>query len=431
MVGLIGELDRQLVELSPDRNLYRFLAERSASYQNQLGIVSLLRRDFEQLVSLMGEWKKEWDERRLANQPPVEERKPIDRIVLYIDDLDRCEPEQVVTVLQAVHLLLAMDLFVVVVGVDPRWLLRSLRRRYRRVLGAAGKGDRDGRVPRVHAAELPGEDLPGAVRPAVDGRSRVRRSARAPHHARTTRGTSRRRRASSHSGPTSPAAEPSHAPTEHAPTPDPASVATMTAHLGRRLPPSCSGPAAPWRRRSRRSSWTCSPGCPGSCGHLAAATRLVNIYGMLRSTRDLTEAGSFLDRPGRPGDYRAVVQLLGILSGTPELLGPLLWGRLASGAVEHRVLCRTNPPATWRAFVEQLSPREADGSWRNAVADQLSAGEVEAWRLLVDELRRLHKHAELDDIEPFRKWGPLVARFSFLLSAFANDEPDLVAMPNA
>ena len=25
-------------------------------------------------------------------------RQPIDRIVLYIDDLDRCEPDQVVTV---------------------------------------------------------------------------------------------------------------------------------------------------------------------------------------------------------------------------------------------------------------------------------------------------------------------------------------------
>ena len=33
----------------------------------------------------------------------------------------------VVDVLQAVNLLLTMDLFMVVVAVDPRWLLRSLR----------------------------------------------------------------------------------------------------------------------------------------------------------------------------------------------------------------------------------------------------------------------------------------------------------------
>jgi hypothetical protein len=43
-----------------------------------------------------------------------------------VDDLDRCPEEKVVDVLQAVHLLLAFKLFVVVVGVDPRWLLHSL-----------------------------------------------------------------------------------------------------------------------------------------------------------------------------------------------------------------------------------------------------------------------------------------------------------------
>jgi len=71
---------------------------------------------------------------------------PIDRIVLYIDDLDRCSPTQVVNVLQAVHLLLALDLFVVVVGVDPRWLLRSLQRQYPTMLDtpAEGKPDDDG-----------------------------------------------------------------------------------------------------------------------------------------------------------------------------------------------------------------------------------------------------------------------------------------------
>jgi hypothetical protein len=46
--------------------------------------------------------------------------------VLHIDDLDRCPPRRVVEVLEAVHLMLALDLFVVVVAVDARWLIRSL-----------------------------------------------------------------------------------------------------------------------------------------------------------------------------------------------------------------------------------------------------------------------------------------------------------------
>jgi hypothetical protein len=43
----------------------------------------------------------------------------LSRIVLYIDDLDRCPEKLVVEVLRAVHLLLAFDLFVCVVAVDP------------------------------------------------------------------------------------------------------------------------------------------------------------------------------------------------------------------------------------------------------------------------------------------------------------------------
>ena len=50
----------------------------------------------------------------------------IDRIVLFIDDLDRCPPEKVYHVLQAVHLFLNFPLFVVVVGVDTRWMETSL-----------------------------------------------------------------------------------------------------------------------------------------------------------------------------------------------------------------------------------------------------------------------------------------------------------------
>jgi len=46
---------------------------------------------------------------------------PLQRIVLYVDDLDRCPPTKVVDVLRATHLLLALPLFVVIVAVDPRW----------------------------------------------------------------------------------------------------------------------------------------------------------------------------------------------------------------------------------------------------------------------------------------------------------------------
>jgi hypothetical protein len=56
---------------------------------------------------------------------PYDEQLP-NRIVLYVDDLDRCPPAKVLQVLEAVHLLLAFPLFVVFVAVDSRWLSSAL-----------------------------------------------------------------------------------------------------------------------------------------------------------------------------------------------------------------------------------------------------------------------------------------------------------------
>jgi hypothetical protein len=117
------EIETRLRELQEEKTLTRFLAERTRSddYRKHLGLISTVRADFESLV------------KRLADPANVR----VERIVLYIDDLDRCPADKVVDVLQAVHLLLAYPLFVVVVGVDARWLLESLASHYRQLGSAA------------------------------------------------------------------------------------------------------------------------------------------------------------------------------------------------------------------------------------------------------------------------------------------------------
>lgn len=73
-------------------------------------------------------------------RPP---RGPIpDRVVLYIDDLDRCRADQVVKVLEAVHLLLAFRSFVVVVGVDARWIRSALAKHYEAQIATAPTGNK-------------------------------------------------------------------------------------------------------------------------------------------------------------------------------------------------------------------------------------------------------------------------------------------------
>ncbi|WPV01645.1 P-loop NTPase fold protein [Mucilaginibacter sp. cycad4] len=108
--------------------LYSFIGKRTISedYQQHLGIVSLIRRDFEALSDLFYGHNVENKHKDFAENF----NKPLQRIVLYIDDLDRCREDRVVEVLEAVNLLMAFPLFVVVVGVDPRWVRNALITRY-------------------------------------------------------------------------------------------------------------------------------------------------------------------------------------------------------------------------------------------------------------------------------------------------------------
>ena len=124
---------QQLEQLSPEFLLNEFISERNASkdYVKHLGLAAIIRRDFDRLSKLIEEGNKAWlaqQGKEAKHNGKADEGNPqeIHRIVLYIDDLDRCSEQVVVKVLQAVHLLLAFPAFVVVVGVDSRWLTSCL-----------------------------------------------------------------------------------------------------------------------------------------------------------------------------------------------------------------------------------------------------------------------------------------------------------------
>ncbi|RXZ40528.1 P-loop NTPase fold protein, partial [Agromyces binzhouensis] len=121
------DVERIAAGLTPAGVLADRLAERRASddYRKRLGIVSTVADDLEKLSSLIADYNASV----FAGEHPPGERPgdvPPNRIVLYIDDLDRCPPKRVVEVLEAVNLLLAFPLFVVVVAVDTRWLTSAL-----------------------------------------------------------------------------------------------------------------------------------------------------------------------------------------------------------------------------------------------------------------------------------------------------------------
>jgi len=89
-------------------------------FRKRLGTLSVARSYFQRLSETMKAARREFTEGTSTTEPVL------DRVVLYIDDLDRCPEDKVRQVLQAVHLLLAFDLFACIVAVDPRWILQCL-----------------------------------------------------------------------------------------------------------------------------------------------------------------------------------------------------------------------------------------------------------------------------------------------------------------
>lgn len=164
--------------------LLSFVRARAAGkeYSKHLGLVATIRKDFEELSELIAgatqpdaratEQASEIEKNRAAYKARVEaliqqadaaatpllreeekqklldtsagkapaELASLSRIVLYIDDLDRCQPDKVAEVMQAVHLLLSFELFVVFVAVDVRWVTRALRVSYPALLVDTAQG---------------------------------------------------------------------------------------------------------------------------------------------------------------------------------------------------------------------------------------------------------------------------------------------------
>jgi hypothetical protein len=160
--------------------LNRFIREKVADggYAKHLGLVATIRQDFSQLAEIMRDeglknslsdnlarsrtlYRQKLktlikenprlltpeEVKDLMKQVPSEQLRYFSRIILYIDDLDRCPPDKVADVLQAIHLLLFFPLFVVVVAVDARWIARSLETEFPHLLsenGVSSSAESDG-----------------------------------------------------------------------------------------------------------------------------------------------------------------------------------------------------------------------------------------------------------------------------------------------
>lgn len=327
----VAEAEAEIAEITSGRRLYSFIEERvaAASYREQLGIVASVRRDFERLAELLAEsLDADGDDGGLGR---------IDRVILYVDDLDRCPSKRVVEVLEAVHLLLAFELFVVVVAVDSRWLLRSLQEHYATQLSVRPPEAPDSDP---HWASTPQNylekifQIPFALRPMDEtGYGRLVTSM-VPVTRREGAGD-----LSSEDG------DEAHGSTELEPTTSAESTdggAVLTEQPQPETspppPPAPSLDLDPEGLKLEEAELEFLKKLSALVPTPRATKRLVNTYRLLRASLDPPRLQKLVD-----GDYRTVLLLLAVLVGSPSVAETLF-----------RKLLMPDGEVTWPAVVEEM-----------------------------------------------------------------------------
>jgi phospholipase C len=383
----VREIEERIKDIDEGRSLSKFLLERvrTDDYRKHLGIVSSIRRDFETLDRLL---------RQGLAHGHVGEIEPIERIILYIDDLDRCPEDKVVEVLQAIHLLLFFPLFVVVVGVDPRWLLHSLRQHSRAFQGMSEGTEDFSIMERAHWQSTPLNylekifQIPFAIQPmARDGFSRlVDNLTELQIYAKPVE--------VGNVAPQLPNREPLPPPPNRDATLPADRAPQHTEEIASEPKPDSGRTFDPNPRQLQMEQFERTfiqklyPLIPSP----RAAKRFVNVYRLLRTSVSDQDLAGFLGSDGQ-GEYQALQLLLAIQIGYPEQ---------AIQIIEE--LVRRKPTEPWWSFVDGLM-KKTHGR---------PEGEAQRWRELLDQLWPMKEDllagARCDD---FIKWAPRVARYSF------------------
>ena len=111
----------------------------TGDYEQRLGLMHQVKTDLFDLSNKLlppSRYDPQF-EAQIKNLQEVFPRGPA-RVVVYIDDLDRCPPPRVVEVLEAVQLLVKTPLFIAALAIDERYITRALEKHYEGVLHRRG-----------------------------------------------------------------------------------------------------------------------------------------------------------------------------------------------------------------------------------------------------------------------------------------------------
>ncbi|MER5949259.1 P-loop NTPase fold protein [Streptomyces sp. NPDC001904] len=365
--------EASLAEVDPAVRLSSFLTDRGAgnSYQAYQGLIAMVHEDLTNLDKALLAAHEDW----IATGST--EDRPLQRVILYIDDLDRCPPDRVVEVLAAVHLMLAFPLFVVVVAIDPRWLIRCLKHRHKDLFS--------------NPSDIGHGEVEDVATP-VDYLDKIFQIALTVPPA-TPEKTSRLLEAlldapdiddqpmTSEVGEEEVASSGGEAGAAAAISPDEAEEAAMSAAMGAAMdelnPAQMQLTSPESTYMIRLSELLPTP---------RATKKLVNLYRLVRMGVDGDDMPRFLGSlPDRPGEYQVVQLLLALLVGHPEQASQLF-----------RLILNASPTGKITDVLRE-SPEAVDMGLQ--VAD------------LIDRINA--ETAVETDVETHQRWCPALARYSF------------------
>ena len=384
----------ELERLSSALLLEEFIKDRAGTddYRKQLGFLALVRRDIERLSDLIDKANRHWMDPGRKDAAPL-----LNRIVLYIDDLDRCKESTVLAVLEAVHLLLAFPLFVCAVAVDPRWVEKCLRLARRQLFDDAENGASEAVAPEGSAphglAGLSGEGASGAPATVADYLEKIFQIPiwMAPIEPRARAGL-----VNSLLGPTA-APRPlrvsqDSAQDTAAPTPPPQLDST---NAFEQLLDQVRETPDPLRVTAEEAAYI-DELAPLLSDRPRALKRLVNVYRLLKASLPDIERADFV-KPGIPSSgYRVCLTQLALFTSHPRV-APALLAALGPGADGTNALASPTLSAmTLQKWFDALeAPRDA--LLEHAI--EIIPGRD---KLLVDE---------------FKRWLPQTSRYLFYRNA--------------
>ncbi|MFK0168357.1 P-loop NTPase fold protein [Streptomyces sp. NPDC090306] len=365
--------DARLAEVDAAVRLAQLLKETSNSYREHQGLLAQVHKDLNLLDETLQAARKQWTGARAHN---ANNQPPLQRIILYVDDLDRCPPTRVADVLAAVNLMLALPLFVVVVAVDPRWLVRCLKHHYKELFSESAQPEakmlEDIVTPLGYLDKI--FQIPFTVPPVTPEKTALLLNALLDVPKPSTSASATERTSNSEAPLPSDNEAPAGDEEEKEPGTSSPKVSDTTS------PPS--DELNPGQILLTDAENAFMPKLGALLPTPRAAKKLVNLYRLVRIGVESENLGEFIHP--ETGEYQVVQFLLALLVGHPE----------QSGAIFDHIL--EHPSSSENVATVRFSP--------NVTISDLIAETVNS----IKSTNTVHL-----GIDTLQKWIPIVARYSF------------------